>query len=111
MAEAGCTPCKVKFGISTSGSGQMQPLPMNELVKSQLEEAGFEVTLQTMDWNALLDVYRAGVDKFLEYDGLNFSRGLLDPVNAIIKLVGKDILVAQRPELRTLRKPRDRGAD
>ena len=40
LAEAGCLPCKVTFGISTSGSGQMQPLPMNELVKSQLEEAG-----------------------------------------------------------------------
>ena len=59
LSEAGCLPCKVTFGISTSGSGQMQPLPMNELVKVQLEEAGFEVTLQTMDWNALLDVYRA----------------------------------------------------
>jgi len=89
LSEAGCLPCKVTFGISTSGSGQMQPLPMNELVKSQLDEAGFEVTLQTMDWNALLDVYRAGVDKFPNYDGLNFSRGLLDPVNAIIKLVGR----------------------
>ena len=43
LKEAGCLPCKVTFGISTSGSGQMQPLPMNELVKSQLEEAGFEV--------------------------------------------------------------------
>src|SRR6266699_1452688 len=75
LKEAGCLPCKVNFGISTSGSGQMQPLPMNELVKSQLEEAGFEVTLQTMDWNALLDVYRAGVDKNPNYDGLNFSRG------------------------------------
>jgi peptide/nickel transport system substrate-binding protein len=89
LGEAGCLPCKVTFGISTSGSGQMQPLPMNELVKSQLEEAGFEVALQTMDWNALLDVYRAGAEKFPNYDGLNFSRGLLDPVNAIIKLVGR----------------------
>ena len=89
LKEAGCSPCKVTFGISTSGSGQMQPLPMNELVKAQLEEAGFEVSLQTMDWNALLDVYRGGVDKNPNYDGLNFSRGLLDPVNAIIKLVGK----------------------
>src|SRR6267143_549852 len=69
LAEAGCLPCKVTFGISTSGSGQMQPLPMNELVKSQLEEAGFQVTLQTMDWNALLDVYRAGVDNDPNYDG------------------------------------------
>jgi ABC-type transport system substrate-binding protein len=89
LQEAGCLPCKVTFGISTSGSGQMQPLPMNELVKAQLDEAGFEVTIQAMDWNALLDVYRAGVDKFPNYDGLNFSRGLLDPVSAIIKLVGR----------------------
>ena len=42
-----------------------------------------------MDWNTLLNVYRAGVDKNPDYDGLNFSRGLLDPVNAIIKLVGR----------------------
>ena len=89
LKEAGCLPCKVTFGISTSGSGQMQPLPMNELVKSQLEAAGFEVDLKTMDWNALLDLYRGGVDKNPNYDGLNFSRGLLDPVNAIIKLVAK----------------------
>lgn len=34
---------------------------MNELVKSQLDAAGFDVTLQTLDRNALLDVYRAGV--------------------------------------------------
>jgi len=89
LSEAGCLPCKVTFAISTSGSGQMQPLPMNELVKAQLEEAGFEVTLQTMDWNALLDVFRAGAGKFPDYDGINFSRGLLDPVNAIIKLVAR----------------------
>jgi len=89
LQEAGCLPCKVTFAISTSGSGQMQPLPMNELVKSQLEEAGFQVTLQTMDWNALLNVYRAGAEKNPDFDGINFSRGLLDPVNAIIKLVGK----------------------
>jgi peptide/nickel transport system substrate-binding protein len=89
LKDAGCLPCKVTFGISTSGSGQMQPLPMNELVKSQLEAAGFEVELKTMDWNALLDVYRSGVDKNPNYDGLNLSRGLLDPVNAIIKLVAK----------------------
>jgi peptide/nickel transport system substrate-binding protein len=89
LKEAGCLPCKVTFGISTSGSGQMQPLPMNELVKSQLEAVGFQVDIKPMDWNGLLEVYRGGVDKFPQYDGINFSRGLLDPVNAIIKLVGK----------------------
>jgi peptide/nickel transport system substrate-binding protein len=43
LKEAGCLPCKVTFAISTSGSGQMQPLPMNELVKSQMDAAGFDV--------------------------------------------------------------------
>ena len=89
LKEAGCLPCKITFGISTSGSGQMQPLPMNELVKSQLEDVGFQVNIKPMDWNALLDLYRAGVGKYPDYDGINFSRGLLDPVNAIIKLVGR----------------------
>src|SRR6202048_1772959 len=62
LKEAGCLPCKVTFAISTSGSGQMQSLPMNELVKSQLDAAGFEVTLQSMDWNALFQIGRGGVD-------------------------------------------------
>ena len=43
LKEANCLPCKVTFAISTSGSGQMQPLPMNELVKSQMEAVGFQV--------------------------------------------------------------------
>ena len=61
LKEANCVPCKITLAISTSGSGQMQPLPMNELIKSQLEEAGFQVNLQVMDWNALLALARGGV--------------------------------------------------
>ena len=89
LKEAGCLPCKITVAISSSGSGQMQPLPMNELVKEQLEDAGFQVHLKVMDWNTLLAVYRAGGDKNPDINALNFSRGLLDPVNAIIKLAGK----------------------
>jgi peptide/nickel transport system substrate-binding protein len=87
LKEAGCLPCKVTFAISTSGSGQMQPLPMNELVKSNMEEAGFQVTLQTMDWNALLDLTRAGVDKFPDVNAINVSRQTQDPFNALIRHV------------------------
>ena len=87
LKEAGCLPCAITLAISTSGSGQMQSLPMNELVKQQLEDAGFKVTLQVMDWNALLDVSRSGVPKYPNVDGMNASRGLLDPVSAIIKPV------------------------
>ena len=87
LKEAGCVPCNVTFAISTSGSGQMQPLPMNELVKSNLEEVGFKVTLQTMDWNALLDITRAGVDKFPEISAINVSRAGQDPFNALVRHV------------------------
>ena len=87
LKEAGCLPCKVTFAISTSGSGQMQPLPMNELVKSQMEAAGFQVTLDTMDWNALLDVTRAGIDKYPDISAINVSRQTEDPFNALIRHV------------------------
>jgi ABC-type transport system substrate-binding protein len=87
LQEANCLPCKITLAISTSGSGQMQSLPMNELVKQQLEDAGFQVTLDVMDWNALLDVSRSGVPKYPNIDGMNASRALLDPVSAIIKPV------------------------
>src|SRR5580704_8528435 len=87
LKEAGCVPCKVNIAISTSGSGQMQPLPMNELVKSQLDAVGFEVTLDAMDWNALLQLTREGVDKHPDFDAINVSRSLQDPFNALIRHV------------------------
>jgi peptide/nickel transport system substrate-binding protein len=87
LKEAGCTPCKVKFAISTSGSGQMQPLPMNELVKSQLDAVGFDVTLDTMDWNALLKLTREGVDEHPDTNAINVSRQTQDPFNALIRHV------------------------
>jgi len=90
LTEAGCLPCKVTLAISTSGSGQMQPLPMNELVKSNMDAAGFEVTLQPMDWNALLQVTREGVDKHPDVNAINVSRQTQDPFNALIRHVWTD---------------------
>ncbi len=89
LKEAGCLPCNITLAISTSGSGQMQPLPMNELLKTQLEAAGFKVTFQVMDWNAMLVIFRGGVEKFPEVHGVNGSRAIMDPVIAIMKPVGR----------------------
>ena len=80
LKEANCVPCKITLAISTSGSGQMQPLPMNELIKSQLEEAGFQVTLQVLDWNALLALGRAGTQSAPDVNGINISRSIQDPI-------------------------------
>ena len=83
LTEAGCLPCKVKIGISTSGSGQMQPLPMNELVKEQLDEAGFDVELVPMDWNALIAVFFKGGDAS-GFDGINFSMAPIDASQGVV---------------------------
>ncbi len=89
LKEANCVPCKITLAISTSGSGQMQPLPMNELIKSQLEEAGFAVNLQVMDWNALLALARGGVETAPNVDGINVSRALQDPINGMTRFMQK----------------------
>ena len=89
LKEAGCYPCAITFAISTSGSGQMQPLPMNELVKAQLEAAGFKVKLDVMDWNTLLDVGLKGREKYPQYGGINISRATQDPPFGLLRFMTK----------------------
>lgn len=88
LAEAGFGPrnkCKATFLISTSGSGQMQPLPMNEAIKENLEDVGFEVTLNAMDWESLRARRRAGAMAPENKGGhaLNNSLGAADPTSII----------------------------
>jgi len=53
-------PVKAKILISASGSGQMLPLQMNEYIQQNLKEVGIAVEFGVMEWQALLDVWRAG---------------------------------------------------
>jgi len=84
LAGAGFGPnnrCQATFLISTSGSGQMQPLPMNEAIKESLEDVGFAITLKAMDWEALRARRRAGAAAPENRGGhaLNNSFGTADP--------------------------------
>ena len=85
LKEANCYPCAITIGISTSGSGQMQPLPMNELVKAQLEAAGFKVKFEVLDWNTVLDAFIRGWEKYPTFDALNFSTSVTDPLSGMVK--------------------------
>jgi peptide/nickel transport system substrate-binding protein len=85
LKEANCYPCTITIGISTSGSGQMQPLPMNELAKAQLEATGFKVKFEVMDWNTLLATFWAGWEKNPNVDAINVSLSVLDPVSGFLK--------------------------
>ncbi len=63
LAEAGYgekNPAKVKFIISPSGSGQMQPLPMNEFIKENMRDVGIDVEFEVLDWEALRNRRRLG---------------------------------------------------
>lgn len=63
MKEAGYSkdkPLQVKAIISPAGSGQMQPIAMNELIQQNLAEIGIKVEFDVRDWNALLANWRAG---------------------------------------------------
>ncbi len=79
MAEAGYGPRKplaLKIAISTSGSGQMLPLPMNEYLQQSLKEnCGVEISFEVVEWNTLLGGLRVAPDapQWLGADALNIS--------------------------------------
>ncbi len=89
MADAGFGPknrAKIKFLISSAGSGQMQPLPMNELIQQNFQDVGFDVTLETIDWEALRQRRQAGAQspENRGVSGINYSWTIQDPIFALI---------------------------
>jgi ABC-type transport system substrate-binding protein len=90
MAEAGHSPAKplkVKVQISASGSGQMQPLPMNEFVQQSLKQCGFDVQFDVIEWNTLFTNWRKGA-KDPSANGanaINVSFAAMDPFFAMVR--------------------------
>ncbi|MDB5945242.1 MAG: 4-phytase, partial [Ramlibacter sp.] len=66
LAEAGYSaqkPLAFKVMISSSGSGQMVPLPMNEALQENLKQAcGVDVTFDVVEWQVLLTAARMAPD-------------------------------------------------
>jgi ABC-type transport system substrate-binding protein len=95
LAEAGYGPnkkCKVKFLTSASGSGQMQPLPMNEFVQQNLQDVGFEVEIEVAEWEALR-VRRRATAEAPENKGLyaiNNGWTLSDPDFTLLSVTESD---------------------
>jgi peptide/nickel transport system substrate-binding protein len=92
LAEAGygaAKRCKVKFLTSQAGSGQMQPLPMNEFVQENLNQVGFDVEIEVVDWEALRARRRARADGAENKGvyGLNNSWSIMDPDFGIMSVI------------------------
>jgi ABC-type transport system substrate-binding protein len=97
MAEAGYgprNPLRTKVAISPSGSGQMQPLPMNEAVQQNLKEIGIEVSFEVIEWNALLGIWREGAKAPSNrgVSAINISYAALDPFTALVRFLKSDLV-------------------
>jgi peptide/nickel transport system substrate-binding protein len=90
LKEAGYGPGKqlvLKALISPSGSGQMQPLPMNEFIQQNLAEVGIKVDFEVVEWNQLINIWRAGAADVSAKGGqsLNFTYFIQDPFTGFIR--------------------------
>jgi len=90
MSEAGHSatkPLKVKVQISASGSGQMQPLPMNEFVQQSLKACHFDVQFDVIEWNTLFTNWRKGAKDPAANgaNAINVSFAAMDPFFAMVR--------------------------
>jgi ABC-type transport system substrate-binding protein len=61
--------------ISTSGSGQMLPLPMNEFLQQSMKQCGFDISFEVVEWGTMLVAFRAEPTspQAVNSDGMNIS--------------------------------------
>ncbi|HUN11731.1 MAG TPA: ABC transporter substrate-binding protein [Rhabdaerophilum sp.] len=90
MAEAGYStdkPLVTKILISPSGSGQMQPLPMNEFVQQNLADIGIKVEFEVVEWNTMINIWRAGAkhETARGTTAINFTYFIQDPFTGLIR--------------------------
>jgi ABC-type transport system substrate-binding protein len=90
LAEAGYTPQRpltLRVQISASGSGQMQPLSMNEFLQQDLKEVGINVEFDVIEWNALFTNWRNGCQHASARGAhaTNVSFAAMDPFFAMVR--------------------------
>ncbi len=78
---------KVKTITSASGSGQMQPVAMNEWLQQALRACYFDVELDVIEWNALFTNWREGAKdpKSRGAHATNVTFAAMDPFFAMVR--------------------------
>ena len=74
-------PCKAKIMISTSGSGQMMPIPMNEFMQQNFKAVGMDIDFDVVEWGTMLVAVRNAPTAPQSHgdDGINISLSFTDP--------------------------------
>jgi peptide/nickel transport system substrate-binding protein len=97
MTEAGFSAnkrLKVKTLTSASGSGQMQPVAMNEYLQQALRACYFDVELDVIEWNALFTNWREGAKdpKSRGAHATNVTYAAMDPFFAMVRFASSKTL-------------------
>lgn len=92
MTEAGFSaqrPITVKILTSASGSGQMQPIVMNEWLQQSLKECFFNVELEVGEWNQVFTNWREGAGSAgaRGANATNVTFAAMDPFFGMIRFV------------------------
>ncbi|MFD2236549.1 ABC transporter substrate-binding protein [Aureimonas populi] len=84
---------RVKTQTSASGSGQMQPLPMNEYMQQALAECYFDVELDVIEWNTLFTNWRLGADAPTANGAhaTNVTAATMDPFFAMVRFLHSEM--------------------
>jgi peptide/nickel transport system substrate-binding protein len=84
LADAGYGPDKplsAKIMISTAGSGQMVPIPMNEYLQTNFKAVGINIDFDVVEWDTMLQGIRSNPTAPQSHgdQGINISLSWVDP--------------------------------
>lgn len=90
LAEAGYSaarPLRLVVAISPSGSGQMEPLLMNQFLQQNLAEVGVQVDFEVLEWDTSRNRRRLGAkaEANRTLSAINNSLGTMDPSIAFLR--------------------------
>ncbi|WP_332714950.1 ABC transporter substrate-binding protein [Pelagibacterium mangrovi] len=62
LEESGVEDLAVTFYVTEGGSGMLDPVPMGTAIQADLEAVGFDVTIETYEWNTFLANVNPGLE-------------------------------------------------
>ena len=62
IAEAGAEGAELTFYVTEGGSGMLDPVPMGTAIQADLEAVGFDVSIETYEWNTFLGEVNPGLE-------------------------------------------------
>ena len=62
LAEADAEGAEITFYVTEGGSGMLDPIPMGTAIQADLAAVGFDVTIETYEWNTFLGRVNPGLE-------------------------------------------------